>query len=97
MGVFRQQKALDRLEDRMQRLEQKCDDLDRSRKGLDMEFTELYDKVSHQMSRMAKRYARAEKETPNDAEVEVVDESLPDTDPVSRSILLRRGTLGRSQ
>jgi len=90
MGVFRQQKTLDRLEDRLRSLEIKCDDLERAKKGLNMEFTELYDKVSHQMSRMAKRYSRAEKvnggEPPPDSEA-----PLQDTlDPISRSIMMRR-------
>ena len=90
MGVFRQQRTLDRLEDRLRSLELKCDDLERAKKGLDMEFTELYDKVSHQMSRMAKRYARAEKvngdEPPPDSEVA----SEATVDPISKSIMMRR-------
>lgn len=90
MGVWRQQKELDRLEDRLRSLEIKCDDLERAKKGIDMEFTELYDKVSHQMSRMAKRYARAEKangeELPSEPDSEISD----GVDPISKSILARR-------
>jgi len=91
MGLWRHQKTFDRLEDRLRSLELKCDDLERGRKGLDLEFTELYDKVSHQMSRMAKRYARAEKA--NGEELPTPDDSsISDgIDPVSRSILARRG------
>jgi len=91
MGFNRTSKAIDRLEDRIRTLELKCDDLERGRKGLDLEFTELYDKVSHQMSRMAKRYAREQKtvdeETPTLAEFN----SLDGLDPISKSIMLRRG------
>lgn len=94
MGVFRQQKTLDRLEDRLRSLELKCDDLERAKKSLDLEFTELYDKVSHQMSRMAKRYARAEKEATPIGEEATPTDNFPSADPVSRSILMRRATRG---
>jgi len=91
MGIWRQQRTLDRLEDRLRSLEIKCDDLERAKKGLDMEFTELYDKVSHQMSRMAKRYSRAEKvnggEPPPPSEP-ILEDTI---DPISRKILERRG------
>ncbi len=94
MSVFQRQKALDRLEDRLRSLEIKCDDLERAKKSLDMEFTELYDKVSHQMSRMAKRYARAEKETLNDEEPEIPAGDMPTVDPISARILRRRNAGG---
>ena len=94
MGVFRRQKTLDRLEDRLRSLEIKCDDLERAKKSIDMEFTELYDKVSHQMSRMAKRYARAEKETVNDEEAEIPAGDETTIDPISARILRRRNAGG---
>jgi len=90
MNVWRQQKTIDRLEDRLRSLELKCDDLERAKKGLDMEFTELYDKVSHQMSRMAKRYARAEKANGEDPEVPESSETFGEIDPISKSIMMRR-------
>ena len=90
MGVWRQQKTLDRLEDRLRSLELKCDDLERSKKSLNMEFTELYDKVSHQMSRMAKRYARAEKAGEIEPEVQATNDAFPGSDPISKSIMMRR-------
>ena len=92
MGVFRQQKTIDRLEDRLRSLELKCDDLERAKKGLDMEFTELYDKVSHQMSRMAKRYSRAEKANGEEIVTDPVNSPLDSLDPISRAIHERRGT-----
>ncbi len=97
MGVFSQQKALDRLEDRLRSLELKCDDLERAKKSIDMEFTELYDKVSHQMSRMAKRYARAEKTGENEPEVPENSELFPGLDPISKSIMMRRGMQGATR
>jgi len=90
MGILRQQKTLDRLEDRIRSLELKCDDLERSKKSLDMEFTELYDKVSHQMSRMAKRYSRAKKNDEELAEVPENSEPYAGVDPISKSIMMRR-------
>ncbi len=94
MALFVNKRASDRLEDRLRALEVKYDDLDRTNRKLDLEFTELYDKVRHQMSRMSKRDAVARK---NDEEV--LDEPqddlpFPDADPISRSILLRRGGVG---
>jgi len=90
MGVFRQQRALDRLEDRLRSLELKCDDLDRAKKSINLEFTELYDKVSHQMSRMAKRYSRAEKENGGEPPLDTETHPSDGLDPISRSIMLRR-------
>jgi len=97
MGVWRQQKTIDRLEDRLRSLEIKCDDLERAKKGLDMEFTELYDKVSHQMSRMAKRYSRAEKSGELETESAPNNETSDGVDPISRSIMMRRAGQMRPQ
>ena len=90
MSIFAQQKAIERLEDGLRRVEDLCSDLDRSRRKLDLEFTELYDKVRHQMSRMAKREAVARKENGEDVTVEPVDDQYSHLDPVSRSIMIRR-------
>ncbi len=90
MGLWRHQKTMDRLEDRLRSLELKCDDLERAKNGLDLEFTELYDKVSHQMSRMAKRYARAEKANGEELPADPDNETSDGIDPISRSILARR-------
>ena len=90
MGVFRQQKALDRLEDRLQRTEQLCADLDRENKKLDLEFTDLYDKVRRQMSRMAKRYAVDSKELPDLTPPITDGEDQDPRDPISEAIHARR-------
>lgn len=90
MGVFRTQKALDRLEDRLNRTEQACTDLDRLSKKLNLEFIELYDKVSRQMSRMAKRYAVDSKES-EDLTPPIIDGCPSDaSDPISEAIHARR-------
>lgn len=88
MSIWARQKAVDRLDDRLRKLEDLCSGLERDRNKLDMEFTDLYDKVRHQMSRMAKRDAVAQKENGEQEIEEVVDDGL---DPISRSIMLRRG------
>lgn len=90
MGLFATDKAVDRLEDRIRSLELKCDDLERAKKSLDMEFTELYDKVSHQMSRMAKRYSRAKGNGEELPEVTPEPETSGGIDPISAKILDRR-------
>jgi len=95
MTMFAAAKAQARLEDRLRSLEIKCDDLERAKKSLDMEFTELYDKVSHQMSRMAKRYARAEKGNGGIPPEEPVSDPSDGIDPISKSILARRARLGK--
>jgi len=93
--MWKQQKTLDRLEDRLRSLELKCDDLERAKKSIDMEFTELYDKVSHQMSRMAKRYARAEKVESDETPVDSENSPSDGLDPISASIMRRRGMRAR--
>ncbi len=94
MALFAKNNALDRLEDRLRAVELKHDDLERTNRKLDLEFTELYDKVRHQMSRMAKRDALARKNDDDPPESEQDDLPFPDADPISRSILLRRGGVG---
>jgi len=91
MGVFGPKIDIPLLLETLRKLQTRVDDLERGRKALDLEFTELYDKVSHQMSRMAKRYSAANKingvEPPETGE----GDALAHLDPISRSIMLRRG------
>jgi len=91
MGLFEKKIDVERLLNRMQTLETSVEDLQRGRKALDLEFTELYDKVSHQMSRMAKRYSAAKKANGETPELEEVPGPYDHLDPISRSIMLRRG------
>jgi predicted transcriptional regulator len=79
---------------RLRELELRVEDLQRERKALDMEFTELYDKVSHQMSRMAKRYRTADKLNGTTSPDEVEADQYAHLDPISKSIMLRRAGLG---
>ena len=90
MSIFATNKAMERLEDRLKVVEIQCQSLDSTSKKLDLEFTELFDKVRHQMSRMAARHAKAEKENgPLEEPTEGISH-LDSLDPISKSIMLRR-------
>ena len=88
-------KALNRLSDRTEAMEDRCTDLERTSRKLDLEFTELYDKVSHQMGRMAKRYASRAQADANVLDEETETSHLDSLDPISKSIMLRRGGYGK--
>lgn len=92
MGIFGTQTAARQLQDRVARLETLCDDLERAKRKLDLEFTELYDKVSHTMARMAKRQQRAAKENGEEIVPDPPNSALDSLDPISRAIHERRGT-----
>jgi len=87
MSLFSNNRTLERLEDRIAKQEQLNDDMEREVRGLKLEYVELYDKVRHQMSRMAKRAAVDELRV-NDAEV--IDEPDDGLDPISRNIIAQR-------
>ena len=88
MGLFGDNLALETLQDRIAKQETANDDLAREIRGLKLEYIELYDKVRHQMSRMAKRSAVRTQELNDDP---VVDEPDDGIDPISRNILALRG------
>ena len=92
MGVFGDKTAVRQLEDRVARLETVCDDLERAKRSVNLEFTELYDKVSHTMARMAKRQQRAAKENGEEIVPDPPNSPLDSLDPISRAIHERRGT-----
>jgi chromosome segregation ATPase len=95
MDVFRTAKAIDRLEDRLARVETVASDLGREARKLELEFTDLYDKVRHQMSRMAKRDALARKGNGDDPQPILNPETGEEMDPISASIHARRGSFLR--
>jgi len=90
MSLFGDNNALERIEDRLAKIETLAASLERENRNLKLEYVELYDKVSHQMSRMAKRYSRDKPEV-NDAEV--IEPEVGGPDPISAKILERRGFL----
>ena len=82
---------MDRLEDRLNTLEDLCAEQHREARKLDMEFTDLYDKVKRQMSRMAKRYAVDSKESEDPEQVIIDGSHTESSDPISEAIHARRG------
>jgi len=90
MGLFSQEKAIDRLRDRLDGMDVMLGELERDRRKLDLEFTDLYDKVRRQMSRMAKRAAVDDKANGFDHDTQEVPDQFSNLDPISRSIMIRR-------
>jgi len=88
MSIFATSKAVAALAFRLGELDAEVRSLKTASRALELEFTELYDKVRHQMSRMAKRAAVEQKENGEELIEETPDDGL---DPISRSIMLRRG------
>jgi len=88
MGLFASKKAVAALAFRLGELSSEVRTMTSTIRSLELEYIELYDKVRHQMSRMAKRAAVEPALPINDEEVVEVDDGL---DPISRKILARRG------
>ena len=88
MGLFRDNIALERIERRLAQIEDDCADLQRENRKLGLEYIELYDKVRHQMSRMAKRDSVEVREL---NEAPVLDDQGKIVDPISAEILALRG------
>jgi len=91
MSIFGQQKAIERLQNNLRDLTAAVCELESANKRLGLEWEELYDKVRRQMARMSKRVAVDAKE--NGPLVTDVDTGVTEleTDPISASILRRRG------
>ena len=91
MNIFATNKAVAELAFRLGELDSEVRTLKTANKHLELEWEELYDKVRRQMSRMSKRSAVDAPPLSNGEDTEVVDDGL---DPISRSIMLRRGMQG---
>ncbi len=100
--LFRSEKrlirAIERLEDDFKALRGVVDELQSANKRLQLEWTETYDKVRHQLSRMARRGDLSNGKDP----IEVVDDAAaeePQMDPISAKIHARRsrGFIGRTE
>jgi len=100
MGLFRSEKrtirAIERLEDDFKTLRMAVDELHSANKRLQLEWVETYDKVRHQLSRMARRGDLSNGKGSD----EIVDDTATDEavlDPISEKIHARRnrGFLGR--
>ena len=88
MGLLATKKAVAELAFRLGELDSEVRTLKTANKHLELEWEELYDKVRRQMSRMSKRSAIDAPPLVNDEVVAEPDDGL---DPISRSIMLRRG------
>jgi len=95
-SLFRSHKrailAIERLEDRLKLLTDEVRILESTSKTLQLEWTETYDKIRHQLSRMARR---GDLKAPT-GNGEIVDETATDeqkTDPISAGIHARRGRM----
>jgi len=97
MSLYGTARAISTLKARIGELEDTCADLQRASRKLDLEFTELYDKVSHQMGRMAKRYASRSAADQPEPEAETPDMFTKHVDPISAKILARRNRMENGQ
>ena len=91
MGIFATHRALTRLSKELRELGDAVAKLETANKRLGLEWEELYDKVRHQMSRMARRQA-IDKAANGDL-FEGMDDpaGLAGMDPISAKIHARRG------
>ena len=88
MSLFASKKAIAGLAVHLSALDAEVRALKTANKHLELEWEELYDKVRRQMSRMSKRSALDAKPLVDGSEVVEPDDGL---DPISRSIMVRRG------
>jgi len=82
-------RAAERLEDRFVVLTSQVNELESANKRLQLEWTETYDKVRHQLSRMARRGDLSNGKGSD----EIVDETAsgePEMDAISKKIHARR-------
>jgi len=95
-SLFRSEKrtiqAIERLEDSLAVLKLKVDELDSTARKLQLEWIETYDKIRHQLSRMARRGDLSNGKD----QVETVDDAAPgepEMDPISAKIHARRNRM----
>ena len=90
MGLFASHKAQELLQNRLLELEARCQCLERDGKSLRLEWEELYDKVRHQMSRISRRVSAEQPSSEESPPSPNTADGVPQLDPISRSIMLRR-------
>ena len=81
--------AVERLQDSLHELKGRVGDLESAHKKLELEWTETYDKIRHQLSRMARRGDLSNGKTPPEI-VPPGDPEEPEMDPISAKIHARR-------
>jgi len=81
--------AVERLQDSLGDLKGRVADLESAHKKLELEWTETYDKIRHQLSRMARRGDLSNGKDP-EAIVPPEGAEEPEMDPISARIHARR-------
>jgi len=94
--LFRSEKrailAIERLQDSLQLLTDEVRILESANKTLQLEWTETYDKIRHQLSRMARRGDLTNGKGP-DPKLGDAASDEPTVDPISAGIHARRGRM----
>ena len=95
-SLFRSDKrtirAIERLDDRLTSCQAKVDELDSLTRKLQLEWIETYDKIRHQLSRMARRGDLSNGKDPL-PKVEEEGSEEPGMDPISAKIHERRNRM----
>ena len=95
-SLFRSEKrailAIERLQDSLNALTLRVSDLESASKKLELEWVETYDKIRHQLSRMARRGDLAKTNGDTDP-VEKQSSAEDQIDPISAGIHARRGRM----
>ena len=81
--------AVERLQDSLHALRERVDTLESASKKLELEWTETYDKIRHQLSRMARRGDLSNGKAPPEIDPPEGAEE-PEMDPISAKIHARR-------
>ncbi|KKK76612.1 hypothetical protein LCGC14_2861860 [marine sediment metagenome] len=92
MAVWNQKKTLRSLEEDIWQLRNRVDQLESAAKIGKLEAAEVYDKTLRLMQRMAKRYQVDMKDNGSQPPEASETSSEDGIDPISRTILARRGT-----
>ena len=85
-------RAIERLDDRLVTVQAKVDELDSIARKLQLEWIETYDKIRHQLSRMARR-GDLPKANGDQANVDEPASEEPEIDPISAKIHARRNRM----
>lgn len=95
-SLFRSEKrtirAIERLDDRLTSCQAKVDELDSLARKLQLEWIETYDKIRHQLSRMARRGDLSNGKGPLEEKQES-EAGEPEVDPISAKIHARRNRM----
>lgn len=95
MSVFTSKTDTEQVMNRLEQLSTEVRELKTAQKHLELEWEDLYDKVRKQMARMSRRAKADAKLNGEDPDETSPDSPTDSLDPISRSIMLRRGMVVR--